>query len=104
MSFFDKKRDNARYVLISFSRNWIEFRMDSSMAHSNPAASQALNAAEKHENHNNYEHQAYAACRKVAPVTAVRPTWNSAYKCQDQKHNQDSSEHCFLLLKCSRRT
>jgi hypothetical protein len=58
-------------------------------------SSQELNAAEKHENHDNSQHEADATRRKVAPVTAVRPTWNSAYKCQDQKHDQNSSEHCF---------
>jgi hypothetical protein len=101
MPFFDKKRDNAKYVLISFSRNLTALRLDSSIAHSNPASLQDLNAAEKHENHNNSEHQAYATRRKVAPVTAVRPTWSSAYECQDQKHDQDCSKHCFFSFRNS---
>ena len=32
MPFFDKNKESAAYVLISFSRNWIARRLDSSIA------------------------------------------------------------------------
>jgi hypothetical protein len=45
-----------------------------------------------------HEHEPYTTARKVTPVTAVRPTWNSAYQRQEQNHDQDRSKHCFFLL------
>jgi hypothetical protein len=94
MPFFDKKRDNAMYVLISFSRNLTALTLDSSIGFL--AAFPNLNAAEKYEDHNTREHETYTTSRKVAPIPAVRPPRESAYKCQDQKHDQDSSKHCLF--------
>jgi hypothetical protein len=49
MPFFDKNRDKAVYVFISFSRKLTTRRFDSFIAH-HPAG---LDASKKHENDNN---------------------------------------------------
>jgi hypothetical protein len=59
---------------------------------------QELNAAEKDEDYNTREHETYATGRKIIPVTAVRPTRNSAYQCHDQNRDQDRSKPSFFLL------
>ena len=86
----------AMYVLISFSRNLTALRLESSISDLQSVPLQDLDASEQYEDDNHQKHEAYSTCRKVAPIPAVRPPRESAYKCQDQKHDQDSSKHCFF--------
>src|SRR5260370_1517736 len=102
MPFFDKNRDKAAYVLISFSRNVTARRLESSIAHLRVAGQQhaihypqILNTSEKYENDDNQQRETYASGWDVAPLPAVRPPRQRAQECQDQKDHQDSSQHCF---------
>src|SRR6266849_8501256 len=112
MPFFDKKRDRAVYVLISFSRNLTARRLDSSIAASQPVGrgrhqkiktrrrvtrdifvlararpTQILDLPEKHKNNYDYESKAYSARRDIAPLTAMRPPQHSPQERQDQNHD-----------------
>src|SRR5271170_3740407 len=58
----------------------------------------SLYAPQNHQNHDPHQHQAQTTRREIAPLAAVSPAWESSYQRQNQKNNQDRSEHCFLLL------
>jgi hypothetical protein len=62
-------------------------------------AAKNLQAPEKNENDNNQESDTYASHGGIAPLSAVRPPRQRTHERQDQKHCQDSSKQCLLLLK-----
>src|SRR6202171_3119574 len=119
MSFFDRNRDKAMYVLISFSRNLTTRRFDKFIAHLRPNGAvshpyfrvipkgakathdllaKILNTPKKHENDDNEQSETYASRRNIAPPSAVRPARQGTQECQDQKDHQDRYKHCFPLL------
>jgi hypothetical protein len=54
---------------------------------------QYSNPAKKQENQHNYKDKPYSAGRIISPTSAVWPPGQNTEKCQDQKNNQNCSEH-----------
>jgi len=52
---------------------------------------QRLDPAENKQDYDHENDESQPAGWVIAPFSAVRPTWKSAYQSQNQDHNQDSS-------------
>ena len=60
------------------------------------------NASENQKNDHDEENQSYSTGRGIAPLPAVRPSWQGPKEGQNQDHDQDSSKHVLLLQFCIR--
>src|SRR4029077_11170382 len=90
MPFFDKNRDKAMYVLISFSRNLTTCRLDSSIAHLRPQAAPTWKKPKIERDTQQIHHQATSSV--ITRTNEASPAVGPHNSSEPPEQNLDTSE------------
>jgi|ERR1700728_2240479 len=72
---------------------WLSITTDSTPRGTAKSAPAQSEASQKHEHDDYQKHEPQTARRVITPGSAVRPPRQSTKKCENQKYDQDRSQH-----------